>query len=1765
MVFLPENNNLDNDGGYDDDDQNNKNKNKNDNKRSFFIIDEAAVDVIISDSPLIDFNDENDEHTEGAILSLLSYRLDGNDDDEERGDRRRGRSAGGRHHHRSSLNAARSALRLIRRVASDKTYVGRAAMNFVEYVNLLNAKRVVAWHRGDNNKIKDNNNNNNNNVVAHAADAEKFEYVPDLEYLRRLKEIKASGGKRAFLDVLSELEKITGSAFKGPDYVPKLIKNMISGSISTNSTAAEMSVSSLHNFDSDGILISPSLTSSLPHNRKKIHHQKQNNYAHRVRAHIGPFAALDMGVKMFLTTMDPTSASATVAAPGTNMSGSVITHVTHVNEQKDHHHHHNSATTRKWSVQKYFDKLNALHVGDVVTLFYCRRGELVTEAMTKVVGKTPDSLTLLAEESKITIQIDTKLSAVPPLAFVGEAHPLLVATQQQQQQEEEEEQEEEKEEDRSAIPVGFVDIPQGSTWKEVASWATPPVDFLVSRAISAAAIATTASSSDNMRIKNKKKRMLRKLTTFSNPKEIVDILGWPEHITIHADDWYTMVNSITLPSSNVDKDNIAEMVVEKKDGEKGKKNDDDNKKGEDEDEDEDEDEEEEEVQSLIDSGIYHPHRRLLTNKKHNKKVLDTFDTSWSAVRQPDNGILFLMTRINNPRPLRPLRLLRRPHALDLTAAGEEGGEGEQKELIAPRKGVLKTFNTVGYDKHCDIAATTSHQVTKDKKSLKDQQQTPWSVLGRFSGSSSGNKDDEFAACRRMHFSRFAGLNNVRLTMQVDEGLASLIGARLPEFLELQGPTWDEIHDTRALHKSRRIIAEQQRARVAGRRDDDDDLDMFEIEQKRIMSFFLMLREEHARYENESTQKSRTSLASSLLAAEVNEMKGLRQQENHEKLVLHINDQKYYYAFRGNNNKLLMKTTPDAAEAAALPAGIVESEKKEEYVNLLRLLLKSKNVHNLQNVTFVFLVNNAVFANPWEIYASRMRRTIQVIKQKRRDNLLQWKGNAKSYDMHEGLLIDKVRQETMGVFCYRTLACYAALMALGRVQDAISFDDDDDDDDNDDDDEFGLVKAAQDIMKDLRLPVDLQAMTKAYVTFFQEFTKQSKRIPVDESVQLMAKHTKKQQQQQQHMEKEEDDEGGSKGEKEEEKYAHWQGFKPSFSRNEPVILDIENIVRENTILGSRQQRHNLRSREARKKYVFLQTAGVLGRRCCQTQGAHTKDFFKSSEGVSSAMRQQNAIASDIRSAWRFESKSVSVKRLLVRGRTRRQEQEEEKEKEKEEENNDESGLGEYYYSSSSYQADHDHDAPRSDLVIIVPASTVVDPVGQKQKQQKRLEEDEEDEEEGKAEKDDGTKLVRQFARDNPAYAQVVRDALAKPREMLSAARAYIHSVASTPQSSSSSSSSLEDLFLLGVRRSKHMLFHKRRFEIKRIKSMLQSASSRIIPQMLFEEDSGFPVAASESLQRVIRRFLKTGMPILLHKLLVHSSRIINKNNNQQQHRPPPRKNSINNSVTSTSNPTPVVKGLDNLSAPGIHEFAVLTGVLIASLKRVPKDIHRKHLLIDLVERVEFNAAVDLDALRRTLQAQYEENNENRLQQMDKLTDEQNRLLREFRKFRKVGSWEELSKLLGMDADKLVTNGDDDGDNSNSSRKNNDQVKVNNENDEDIHKLSRTAAAVVAAADKLVKGHDEEDLNFFQNNNNININNKNLNNLNNNNNNNNNNNRRGAEDFLEGSADTNAAREERIDKDAGGVIIAGGLGAVDREDEDDGFSNYYNNNNDDVNYD
>ena len=184
----------------------------------------------------------------------------------------------------------------------------------------------------------------------------------------------------------------------------------------------------------------------------------------------------------------------------------------------------------------------------------------------------------------------------------------------------------------------------------------------------------------------------------------------------------------------------------------------------------------------------------------------------------------------------------------------------------------------------------------EKKSLKDQQQTPWSVLGRFSGSSSGNKDDEFAACRRMHFSRFAGLNNVRLTMQVDEGLASLIGARLPEFLELQGPTWDEIHDTRALHKSRRIIAEQQRARVAGRRDDDDDLDMFEIEQKRIMSFFLMLREEHARYENESTQKSRTSLASSLLAAEVNEMKGLRQQENHEKLVLHINDQKYYYAW-----------------------------------------------------------------------------------------------------------------------------------------------------------------------------------------------------------------------------------------------------------------------------------------------------------------------------------------------------------------------------------------------------------------------------------------------------------------------------------------------------------------------------------------------------------------------------------------------------------------------------------------------------------------------------------------------------------------------------------------------------------------------------------------------------------------------------------------------------------------------------------------------------
>jgi hypothetical protein len=78
----------------------------------------------------------------------------------------------------------------------------------------------------------------------------------------------------------------------------------------------------------------------------------------------------------------------------------------------------------------------------------------------------------------------------------------------------------------------------------------------------------------------------------------------------------------------------------------------------------------------------------------------------------------------------------------------------------------------------------------------------------------------------------------------------------------------------------------------------------------------------------------------------------------------------------------------------------------------------------------FVLNNATFMNPLEMYKKRLAKSTSVLKSRRQQNLMKWKGSPKSYDLNEMRQIAKMRLNTMGIFCVRTLAAHAALLSIG---------------------------------------------------------------------------------------------------------------------------------------------------------------------------------------------------------------------------------------------------------------------------------------------------------------------------------------------------------------------------------------------------------------------------------------------------------------------------------------------------------------------------------------------------------------------------------------------------------------------------------------------------------------------------------------------------------------------------------------------------------------
>ena len=228
--------------------------------------------------------------------------------------------------------------------------------------------------------------------------------------------------------------------------------------------------------------------------------------------------------------------------------------------------------------------------------------------------------------------------------------------------------------------------------------------------------------------------------------------------------------------------------------------------------------------------------------------------------------------------------------------------------------------------------------------------------------------------------------------------------------------------------------------------------------------------------------------------------------------------------------------------------VVASTDNWDYGRLLRLLCLTASI-TLPPAAFDFLVNNAVFANPVELYMKKLRNAISSLKARRHEHMMAWKGGMKSYQVQEDRLVAKMRRDTLGVFCGRTMACFAALLTLSTATSTVST--------------STLVEKIMEIMRDgLGLPCEVVALERMISIFKADFAKQNKVVP-SSSASFSKKEIKK---------------------------TAWVGFRPEFSRTRPVMEEIEAVVRQNPVATKGHNRCCQATTDKLPNY-FASTSGV----------------------------------------------------------------------------------------------------------------------------------------------------------------------------------------------------------------------------------------------------------------------------------------------------------------------------------------------------------------------------------------------------------------------------------------------------------------------------------------------------------------------------------------------------------------------------------------------
>lgn len=458
------------------------------------------------------------------------------------------------------------------------------------------------------------------------------------------------------------------------------------------------------------------------------------------------------------------------------------------------------------------------------------------------------------------------------------------------------------------------------------------------------------------------------------------------------------------------------------------------------------------------------------------------------------------------------------------------------------------------------SSESSVELTPDDRTRCVSRQTPCAVIGRFSSGSS--EDADIHACTDIAFLDFGGLRGVVARLDTDNTMYKLIGSHVLRWSGMQFPTTQSIIERRKRSPLPPAVPAQ----------------------------------EHVK----NIQGHAATVATYL--------RGLRRLGSERSTLGRAT-----FLFKKQNNKMVDAEFADALVSEdvanyspynAVPGDdgvkVKKEEKQWDYGNLLELLCVATGL-SLNEQATRFVINNAVFVNPLELYMKRLRRAIQVLKGRRQQNMVQWKGGARSYQVHEDRLVAKMRRDTMGLFCMRTMACYAALITLGGEQGVVRTD------------SMGAYPcggkavvqapiscAIVDVLRDgLALPCDEAALQKMISALTDEFRAAKKMVPAGGGQGIATRHVLTRREE-----------------------TGWNGFRPVPSRRRPVLEDIEDVVRASP--------------------VTMRNAAT--NRCCQADMSKAPFYFADHEQIASAMSTESDSAAEARDKWLAQAKGNELWKL-----------------------------------------------------------------------------------------------------------------------------------------------------------------------------------------------------------------------------------------------------------------------------------------------------------------------------------------------------------------------------------------------------------------------------------------------------------------------------------------------------------------------------------------